>query len=333
MNKNKKRVVALTAFLLVATVGCILYARGKNQTVSNKIFAMDTAVTVTADKNNINTYIDVIKGLDKKLSAYDENSEISKLNREGSGEVSEDTAKLLIKAKEMSAVYPQVDIASGNLIRLWNINGDEPRVPHEAEIKKAELTVGSENLEINGSTVKLKNGATLDLGSCAKGYALDVVYDKLKENKEEYAVVSFGSSGLLFGKKPDGQEFNTEILDPDDKNSGVLSFKTGQCFISTSGGYERYFEADGKKYCHIIDLNTGSPVETDLTSVTVISKTSGTESDFMSTCIFMGGTEKINEYLKNEDFEVIALDNKKNIFCSESIKDKIEIKDKDYSFK
>ena len=102
--------------------------------------------------------------------------------------------------------------------------------------------------------------------------------------------------------------------------------------MSTSGGYERYFEVDGKKYCHIIDLETGYPVETDLISVTVVSAENGLLTDFLSTCVYMGGTKKLDQYLNNSKYQIIALDKNKKIYCSDSIKESIEILDNSYSF-
>ena len=321
-------------FLIAVIISALFSACGlTDSNVSMKqIFAMDTAVTLKANNDNISAYSERVQMLDNMLSAYDGNSEISKLNADKSAEISAETVDLLSKAKALSEQYPQVDITAGALVKLWNINGESPKIPLQQDIDAAKSTVGVNNLTMQDNMATLKNNAEIDLGSCAKGYALDVLYEMFRENNEEYAVVSFGSSSLVYGERPDGEEFITEIVSPENKNKTVLRFKTNQAFISTSGGYERYFEAEGKKYSHIIDLNTGAPAETDLTSVTVITENSGLLSDFMSTCVYIDGTEKIGEYLNNKDFEIIALDENKNIYCSESIKNKIEILDKNYNF-
>lgn len=333
--KTKSKTILITILFLAIsiTVILLLYGRRFPKAASKQLFAMDTSVSITADQKHIGDYINLIKSLDKKLSAYDEQSEISRLNHDKILSVSDDTAELLKKASEFCRKYPEVDITAGALTELWNVNGQDPTVPKDSDIKTALKSVGIHNLLLNGNSAELKNNAKIDLGSCAKGYALDLLYDKIKNNNDNYAIVSFGSSSLLFGRKPDGSDFVTSILNPDDKSSEVLHFKTGEGFVSTSGGYERFFEADGKKYSHIMDLKTGYPVETDLTSVTIVSETDGMLTDFMSTCIFIGGTQKIGDYLNNDSFQVIAIDKDKNIYCSKSFKDKIEITDKNYRFK
>ena len=70
------------------------------------------------------------------------------------------------------------------------------------------------------------------------------------------------------------------------------------------------------KYFHIFDTDTGRPSETDLTSVTVFCK-SGIDSDLLSTMIFAGGTEKIGEYLKNENIQVVAIDKENSVYLSD----------------
>ena len=330
--KNSKKAFAAVLCLITAIVAAFGPA-GKQKMSTKQLFAMDTSVTLKAKSKNLDSYSAKIKELDKKLSAYNSSSEISRLNENKSAELSDETVSLLNEATALSEKYRDVDITAGALVKLWNVNGENPQVPKQSEIDTAKATVDSHNLIIDGNKAVLKSNAQIDLGSCAKGYMLDILRQMFDENNESYAVVSFGSSSLVYGEKPDGESFITEIVNPEDKNKSVLRFKTQQCFISTSGGYERFFEADGKTYSHIINLETGYPAETDLTSVTVVCKNSGLLSDFMSTCIYIGGTDKIGEYLQNGDFEIIAIDKNKNIYCSESIKDKIEIIDEDFLFK
>lgn len=330
---KRKNLTVIMIFAAVAAVLIFVFSLlHVDKTVTNRFFSMDTSVRLTASEDNINTYINVIKKLDKTLSAYNSSSEISLLNNEKKLTVSDITAELLKKAVKLNKDYPQVDIASGALTRLWNVTASKPKIPEENEIKTALKTVDSENIEINGREITLKNNAQIDLGSCAKGYALDLLYDEFEKNNESFASVSFGSSTLLYGKKSDGKLFVTAVADPEDSSSQVLTFSSEEGFVSTSGGYERYFESDGKKYCHIIDLETGCPVESDLTSVTVISSESGLLTDYLSTCIFIDGTKNLDKYLNNSDYQVIALDNSKKIYCSESLKSNIEILNESYSF-
>lgn len=217
------------------------------------------------------------------------------------------------------------------MTELWNVTGEEPRVPEQSEIQTALSTVGYENIKISGNECVLENGTQIDVGCDGKGFALDEVKKLLDSEKADCAVVSFGSSTLLYGQKPDKTDFKVAVTDPFDDDNICLSFTSGGGFVSTSGGYERYFEAQGKKWSHIFDLTTGYPCETDLVSVTVIGQ-SGIETDFLSTCIFIGGSGELDRWLSDEDIEVIAIDENGIVYCSDSIKSRISISDDKFRF-
>jgi thiamine biosynthesis lipoprotein len=109
------------------------------------------------------------------------------------------------------------------------------------------------------------------------------------------------------------------IRSPNDTNSVACEFTIdGTAYVSTSGGYERYMEIDGVTYSHILDLNTGYPSTTDLASVTVYTD-NGLLSDFLSTYIYLDGTDNISKYLHSDDYKVIAIDINNHIYTSDGI--------------
>lgn len=232
---------------------------------------------------------------------------------------------------ELTKKYGGADISAGAVTELWNVTGEEPRVPEEEEIKKALSAVEYENISFSGQECVLENGAKIDVGCDGKGFALDEVKKLLDSEKADCGVVSFGSSTLLYGEKPDKTDFKVAVTDPFDNDNTCLSFTSDGGFVSTSGGYERFFEAQGKKWSHIFDLTTGYPCDTDLASVTVIGQ-SGIETDFLSTCIFIGGSKDLDRWLSNEDIEVIAIDENGVVYCSDSIKSRISISDDKFRF-
>lgn len=195
-----------------------------------------------------------------------------------------------------------INIACGELTALWGISANEPKVPSESEILEVFAQMSD-----NSFTDHTK----FDFGAVAKGYACDKAYELLEAAETKYAAVSLGSSTLLYGEKPNGK-FRAGVTNPD-KTEGYLGIiETDAAFISTSGGYERFFEADGKRYSHILDMETGYPAETDLTSVTVIipadAPNGGITSDFLSTLIYIQGTEQLDKWLAYEEFQLVAAD-------------------------
>lgn len=202
-----------------------------------------------------------------------------------------------------------INVACGELTALWGISTDSPKVPAENEILEALTQIPDDN--------SFTETTMLDFGAVAKGYACDKAYELLKTTETEYATVSLGSSTLLYGEKPSGK-FRAGVTNPDTADGYLGIIETDAAFISTSGGYERYFEADGKRYSHILNIETGYPAETDLTSVTVVisaeTEGGGIMSDFLSTLIYIQGSEQLDKWLAYEEFEVIAADENGKVY-------------------
>ena len=98
--------------------------------------------------------------------------------------------------------------------------------------------------------------------------------------------------------------------------------RTGDRAVITSGGYERYFEQDGKTYQHILDPKTGYPAESGLTSVTIVSA-DGTLADGLSTSLFVRGKEKAIAYWRahKEEFDAILVEEDGTVSVTENIAD------------
>ncbi len=205
------------------------------------------------------------------------------------------------------------DIRLGALSDLWDIdavakNEKEFSLPSREEVDEA-----------------LNDKSIIDLGSVGKGVYLDLVYDMLKSENASGAVVSAGGSVLTYGSKPDCGNFRIGIKNPFDNGTGVHSIieVSGDHFISTSAGYERYAgTGDDERYVHIFDPATGYPVwsREDIegrgfepgddflypVSVTIISD-SGLESDALSTACLVLGVEEGFGLAARYDAEVIFI--------------------------
>lgn len=322
---------AVAAFaLLMMAIGAVTALWGSQEKVNEKtIFAMDTVCTVKVRGGDPKDICDEIIRLDGIFDCHSVESEISKLNESGSAQLSTDARELISRSIQLSKKYPDADISIGAVTKLWDITGEDPKVPDDEKIALALKSCGYENIRLDGNLCTLDNAAQLDVGAVAKGYALDRAKYLLEKSGAEYAVVSMGSSALMFGNRPDGEEFTVAVKDPQNKDEELLRFKTTQCFVSTSGGYERYFEADSKRYIHIFDKTTARPAETDLASVTVISS-DGLSSDQLATSIFIGGTKKLGEYFKDKSIKLIAVDTQGNIHISKELEEKITLEQSEH---
>lgn len=333
IRKNRRITIALlSAAVLVLAAGIVVMLTkdsGKSGNIraeEKTVFAMDAACTAKVWGAKPEIVTDEISRLDGIFDCHKEDSQISRLNADGGGTLSPEVRELLEESLGLTKQYPQTDISVGALTKLWNVTGKDPKVPADSEIQTALESCGYEKIHIQGDKCTLEDSVQLDVGAVAKGYALDRAKQVLRQSSAEAAVVSMGSSSLMYGKKPDGKDFTVAVTDPSNKQKQLLKFTTGECFVSTSGGYERYFEADGKRYIHILDITTGRPVQTDITSATVICA-SGLRSDQLSTAVFIGGTKKLSEFFADDSIQIIAVDTDGNIHISEELEDKITLED------
>ncbi|MGN0612520.1 MAG: FAD:protein FMN transferase [Porcipelethomonas sp.] len=308
----------LLVILSVAVVAAIFISllwQSREDYSDSYFYSMDTCVEIVGDNEIKDDVKQIFADTEKIFDVYADDSETSRLNSDRSITASQKLCDAVSRITELNEMYGNsADITVGALTRLWDITGDDPKVPSDEEIKAALATVGYENIRTEGNNITLENGALLDFGCAAKGAALDYVKEALDSMNAGKAVISAGSSSiLLYGD----DTFTTSILSPDsDEILGKLHTSSG--FVSTSGGYHRYTVIDGKEYIHILDTETGCPSETDLTSVTVFCE-NGIDSDFLSTMIFAGGTENIDKYLASEDFLIAAVDSEKNVYVSEGL--------------
>ena len=161
-------------------------------------------------------------------------------------------------------------------------------------------------------------GMKIDLGGIAKGWAASEM-KKIAEKNEVQGYLSLGGNVAVVGKNSNGKDISVGLRAPNgSENDYFATMNIEDYTMATSNGTERYFEQDGKTYIHILDPFTGYPVETDLLSVTVISK-DGLLADALSTTIFMKGTESLGEYFSRDDCMVVAVTKDCKVYASDEV--------------
>jgi len=261
---------------------------------------------------------------------YNPNSEVSKIN-ENAGikpiKVSDDTIEILKKAKEMYEKTGGIfNIMIAPVSKLWGFKDESYKVPTLNEIKQALTLTDINDLVINSNEVFLKKkDEAIDLGGIAKGYTLDKIKEIIEKNKPTKVVVNMGGNVYIYNTDPN-RIFKVGIKHP--RSNGViaiLELKSGN-FVATSGDYERFFELDGVRYCHIIDPRNGSPAKA-LISATAITK-QGYVGDAFSTAFFILGKDKALQLALEVDAQAVLIDSSLNIYYSESLAGSIEVENR-----
>ena len=182
------------------------------------------------------------------------------------------------------------------LVKLWSFEPDFPVLnfspPSEPEISEKLKTCGFEKIIVTtgngdsgnsgGYVEKTQSETELAFGGIAKGYAADKIAEILIADGAERGYVNVGTSSLrLISVEELG------VRHPDDGEKRLLTIdckRLKNVSVSTSGDYERFYEYEGERYCHIIDPETGYPAKTGVKSVTIVCG-NGAAADGLSTAL------------------------------------------------
>ncbi|MCX8017026.1 MAG: FAD:protein FMN transferase, partial [Rhodocyclaceae bacterium] len=211
--------------------------------------------------------------------------------------VSAELAELLRTAQALAAQSDFLfDPGIGALVRLWGFHSDEFKPvlpPAEALARLVAAKPSIADLDIAGTTVRSKNRAVaLDFGGYLKGVALDRAAAMLRARGIDNALINIGGNVMALGKRGE-RPWRVGIQHPRAAQSGgqplaTLELHDGEA-IGTSGDYQRFFELDGRRYCHLIDPRTGIPAAGTqaVTGLIPPGPAAGMRSDVLSKPLFI----------------------------------------------
>lgn len=247
-------------------------------------------------RRTVNAVFDEFRRLERMMSVYDSESEISALNRaagKNNVAVSPEMLSIIETAQRASvASHGALDITVEPLLRLWGFRQPSPAKPTDQQILSALDVVGMKFIQRQGGTIGLlKEGGAVDLGGVAVGYALDQAASIVKQAGISAGLIEISGDYIAIGTpvdEPKGWEIG--IVDPTNVNEIVQSVFLRDQALSTSGNYATTVVYEAMNYGHIFDPNTGKPAEA-INSATVIAPTA-TLSDLWSTAVFVAGHQR-----------------------------------------
>lgn len=267
-----------------------------------------------------------LKDINKRLSMYDPESELSLFNRQKAGslvKVSSDFYANLITAKKL------YDMTDGSwdgtikpLVDLWGFGTKKriTRIPEADKITLALSKTGFHKIDIREHQKVFKTAdITLDLGSIAKGYGVDTLARLFTSSGINDVLVEIGGELFGSGKNKKGKPWSVGISKPDKQFSNQKLYKIVRLnnhAIATSGNYRNFFEINNKTFSHIIDPKTGFPVDNKIVSASVISKDC-TFADGLATALMVMDVQKgITLVNSLEDTECLIIQKKTTRFIS-----------------
>lgn len=275
-----------------------------------------------------------------RFSAFNKNSEISKINSKCDLEIniSEEAFYLIKKSNEYSRITKGCfDITMEPFIKLWGIGKKDFKVANVEEINFLKQIIGYEKIKLNEeklSIIRENVFQKISFGAIAKGYATDEVKKILIENKIKSASINLGGNIFVLGTKLDNSLWKVGIQNPFGKTGeyiGYLSLKNKS--VVTSGSYERFSIQNGIKYSHIINPIDGYPIQNNLSSISIVSNES-IDGDGLSTGLYILGYKKALEIVETLDgIDCICVLENKEVYMSSNLKDRFIIINKEFVLK
>ncbi len=321
--KKKCILLLLISILLLTQYGCGTNLQNEDK-VSKTDFYFDTVITITLygtkDTALVDECFSMAAHYEELFSASKDNSDIALINQNAGKQavsVDAETIALIQQGMAFEAMSNGTfSICCGALSSKWNISeianqlGNDHQGSSDMILKQEEIDeilaafYDDHSLlidEWNQTVFLLNPNVQLDLGAIAKGYIADQMRIFLNDNGIQSGIINLGGNILTVGPKISGKPYQIGITDPFSQSGGVIggvAIPDGS--VVTSGNYERYFIWNDKIYHHILDLETGYPVENDMSSVTIISQSS-CNGDALSTICFICGLEKGMELVESLD--------------------------------
>ncbi len=302
----------LIAALLLAT----LLLRPRTETHSMQIFIMDTFVEILAEGSSdaaqsaIREGIQAIRRVDGKFG-YN-NSAINQLNLSGQSSDPE-IVDLISRALEIHELSSgALSLTLRPMLDAWGFSGSHDyRLPTADELAHWRSLPQDEAIRLENGSVSLKNGCRIDLAAIAKGHAADMAARAMQQAGTPNGLINAGGDITTFGERV----WQVGIRNP--RGNGTIATLPVQArAVATSGDYERYFLADGRRYCHILDPATGYPA-TRYISATAIGD-SGAVADAWATALFVAGADQ--ELMASLGIDWILIDTEGNVSCSAAIR-------------
>lgn len=338
-----RKAFSLFAVLLVGCLAAIGWWRAADDhAVSRTEFMMGTYVEARAYGRQaaitLNLVFARLEEIEQKMATNRTDSEIAQVNALAGKRavlVSADTFLVVERALEFAEITAgKYDPTILPIVELWRIGTPQARVPSQGEISGKLPLVNYQAVQLNEeqhSVFLRQQGMGLDLGSIAKGYAADEAMAIFRQHGVRDVFISLGGNVYTMGLNPQGERWRIGIQDPEgDHNAFIGVVETSNETLVTSGAYERYFEAGGCRYHHIIDPFTGYPAESDVLSSTIITSKS-IDADALSTSVFILGREKglqLIERLPGVDAVVIDVDHR--VYVSSGMHGRFTLTDRSY---
>jgi thiamine biosynthesis lipoprotein len=256
------------------------------------------------------TAIADVRRIEAKYSRYRDESVTARINRAAGGAavaIDAETYALLVYADRCHLLSAgRFDITSGVLRHAWDFRRSPPRLPDEAEVTAATALIDWHSVEWSRGSVRLpRRGMEIDFGGIGKEYAADRMATICHEGGAPHALANLGGDVRAAGPQHDGAPWRVGISHPRLVGAVTATVEIEGGAVATSGDYQRFFDLDGRRYCHIIDARSGQPV-TRWQSISVLAPLCVVAGSCATIAMLLEG--EAESFLAREGVAYLALD-------------------------
>ena len=201
-----------------------------------------------------------VRRIETKYSRFRNDSILSQINNSNGNAIAIDSEThylLNYAAVAFEQSDGLFDITAGVLSKLWDFRSGI--IPCPQDLASSLPRVGFQHIQFNPNCIRLPAGMSLDFGGIGKEYAVDCAAAICRNHGIHNGIIDLGGDLNIIGPQPDGRPWKIGVRNPRAPDNAIANLDIAQGGLSTSGDYERYFELDGQRYCHVINPLTGWP--------------------------------------------------------------------------
>jgi len=316
-------------FIGIFIIGVLVCCKSnqKNTKIVGTVFGTSYSVIYDSDMNYKVQFDSLFYVINKSLSTYQANSDISRLNRNESFKIDTHFINVYDASKKIfEQTEGAFDPTIGNVVNAWKFGSEYTAgVIDSLRVDSLMQYVGyGKTFRNNNNIIKSNPNVYLEFNAIAKGYAVDVIGRYLESKSVNNYLVEIGGEIRVKGINYDKQSaWKIGVEEPNFEGiqSILKSITLSDKAMATSGTYRKFkIDENGNRYAHIIDTETGYPSKTNLLSISVIANDCMT-ADAYATAFKAMGIKKVKRFLKkhsdlkvflifeneNQEFETLGL--------------------------
>lgn len=307
--------------VLIVLIVSIFFLKNQTRYITDEgtVFGTYYNIQYEAKKNYHQEIKNLFNTINHSLSTYDSSSIISKINKNQTVKLDSHFIKVFEKSEDVyQTTQGAFDITISPLVDAWGFGAGKKLEVDSLLIDSLLIYIGIHKVKYShGKIIKSNPGIQLDVSAIAKGYAVDVIAEYLIKKNLNNFLVEIGGEIRAKGQNKKSQPWSVGINKPiDDRtpetNEIFQIVKISNGALATSGNYRQFYYNKGKKYAHIINPQTGYPVQHNLLSVTVFAKDCISADAFATAFMVMGVEKSMNLANNHSGIDIYIIYNDKN---------------------